>query len=102
MTAPAVMQFPRGVAALQLIIGPHAVTAELYGPRQTGGCPQLFITQAHPAECHRTTSTYPNDLLPEKLWIDGTGVGLTRAEADQVDELLRDIMPAVLPAKAAA
>lgn len=102
MTAPTVMQFPRGVAALQLIIGPDAVAAELYGPRQAGGHPQLFLMLARPAQCHRTSSTHPNDLLPEKLWINGACVGLTRTEADQVDELLRDIMPAVLPAKAAA
>ena len=43
MTAPAYMQFPRGVAALQVSIGPDAVAAELYGPRQAGGHPQLFL-----------------------------------------------------------
>lgn len=102
MTAPAFMQFPRGVAALQLVIGPHAVTAELYGPRQAGGHPQLFLAVARPAQCHRTSSTYPNDLLPQKLWIDGACIGLTREEADQVDELLREFMPAALPARAAA
>ena len=102
MTAPAVMQFPRGMAALQLVIGPHAVTAELHGPRQAGGHPQLFLMLARPAQCHRTSSTYPKDLLPEKLWINGACVGLTREEADQVDELLREFMPAALPARAVA
>lgn len=102
MTAPAYMQFPRGVAALQVSIGPDAVSAALYGPRQAGGHPQLFLAVARPAQCHRTSSTYPNDLLPEKLWINGACVGLTREEADQVDELLREFMPAALPARAAA
>lgn len=102
MTAPTFMQFPRGVAALQLRITADAVTAELYGPRQAGGHPQLFCAAALLPKCHRTTSTYPHDLLPEKLWIDGTCIGLTRVEADQVDELLREVMPAGLPLRAAA
>ena len=102
MTAPAYMQFPRGVAALQLRIGRDVVCAELYGPRQAGGHPQLFIATAAPADCWRTHSTMRGDLLPEKLWLGGTCVGLTRAEADQVDELLRDIMPAALSARAVA
>ena len=103
MTAqPNFLQFPRGVAALQLVIGPHAVTAELYGPRQAGGRPQMFLMLARPAQCYRTSSAYPNDLLLEKLWINGACVSLTRKEADQVDELLREVMPAALPARAVA
>lgn len=102
MTAPAYMQFPRGVAALQVSIGPDAVSAALYGPLQAGGHPQLFFAVAHPAQCHRISSTYPHDLLLERLWIDGACIGLTREEADQVDELLREFMPAGLPARAEA
>ena len=99
MISPSFMQFPRGVAALQVSIAPDAVSAELYGPRQAGGHPQLFCAAALLPKCHRTSSTYPNDLLPEKLWINGACIGLTREEADQVDELLREFMPAALPAR---
>ena len=102
MTAPAFLQFPRGAAALQVHVSATGISAQLYGPRQGHMHPQLFCVSAPNADCWRTTSTFANDPMPEKLFIGGACIGLTREEADQVDMDLREHAPGVLSEREAA
>ena len=94
MTATGFLQFPRGVAALQLHITGNCVSASLFGPPSGGLRPQLFHAAAPTVDCWRTTTRLRGDALPQKLFIGEACVALTREEALQVDELLREHLPA--------
>ena len=49
-----------------------------------------------------TTMAYPGDPLPERLFLNGTLVGLTRQEADALDTALRATSPSCLREREAA
>lgn len=102
MSTPTFLKFPRGLAELEITVRPGHVGVALWGPRSGHTHPQIMLAGAAPTDCWRTSSTYPGDPLPEKLCIIGTVVGLSRAEADALDEALRALAPHCLIDREAA
>lgn len=85
------LRFARGLATLAITIGSGHIAAILWGPREHGTHPRILSTMAPMHQCHRTRSTDRNDTYPETLWMAGrTAIGLTAAEANSLDDAIRD------------
>lgn len=95
-------KFPRGLAELEITVRPEYVGVAIWGPRSGNAHPQILLAGAAPTNCWRTASTYPGELLPEKLCISGAVIGLSRQEAELVDAALRALTPSVLRDREAA
>lgn len=99
---PTHLKFPRVLAELEITVRPDHIGVSLWGARDGGLHPLLLQAGAAPTDCWRTLSTYPGDPLPERLFLNGTLVGLSRQEADALDTALRSTAPSCLREREAA
>ena len=97
------LKFPRGIAELEITVRADYIGIALWGPPAGQVHPLIIHASASASECWRmTTAADGMDPLPEKLFVDGASVGLTRSEADAFDVALRHTAPCTLREREAA